>query len=245
MVFTKPWPNDLWLTRALSGRSLGQQPQLCPSALHSKLTSSFFGGAVAYLTRFFFPSAALTLALVALVGCGGSGAASSDKKSPAILTSITIAPSSVALNVGAAQQLTVDGAYSDGTHADVTSLAAWATSNAAIMTVNAGGLLNAIASGTATVTATVSTSSATAPVTINPPAKTLTSINITPNQLSIPQGTQQQLGATGHYSDNSQADLTTTVTWNSSNGNVATFSATGDLIATGMGAASGDHHCCR
>jgi hypothetical protein len=46
------------------------------------------------------------------------------------------------------------------------------------------------------------------------------------------------LTATGNYSDNTQADLTGTVVWNSSNGQVATVSATGALYGVGSGPAT-------
>ncbi len=142
------------------------------------------------------------------------------------------------MNVNAAQQFTVTGTYSDGSQTNVTSSATWASSNAAVATVNASGLLNAIAPGTATATASVGTVSATTSVTVNAPAKNLTSITITPSQLSIPQGVTQQLTATGNYSDNTQADLTGSVVWSSSNGKVATVSPTGALYAVGTGPAT-------
>ena len=44
--------------------------------------------------------------------------------------------------------------------------------------------------------------------------------------------------ATGNYSDDTQADLTGTVVWNSSNGKVATINSAGALYAAGSGAAT-------
>ena len=173
------------------------------------------------------------LSLLVAVGCGSSPANSVQSNTPSssnkTLTSLTVVPGNVSLNVNAAQQFTVTGTYSDGSQANVTSSAAWASSNAAVATVTASGLLSAIAPGTATATANVGTAGATASVTVSATAKTLTSIIITPSQLSIPQGVTQQLTATGNYSDNTQADLTSTVVWNTSNGSVATVSSTGAL----------------
>ncbi len=61
---------------------------------------------------------------------------------------------------------------------------------------------------------------------------TLLSIAVTPQSPAIAKGTTRQLTATGTYSDNSTQDLTTQVTWTSSDASKATIGATG--LATGM-----------
>ena len=53
---------------------------------------------------------------------------------------------------------------------------------------------------------------------------TLVSIAITPTNPSIVKDTNQQFIATGTFSDNTTQDITTTVTWNSSDTSVATIS---------------------
>ncbi len=55
----------------------------------------------------------------------------------------------------------------------------------------------------------------------------LKSIDITPSGPSVPLGETQQLTATGHYRDGSTQDITASVTWSSSNTNVATVSGSG------------------
>lgn len=69
-----------------------------------------------------------------------------------------------------------------------------------------------------------------------PPSKTLQTINVTPQNVSIPVGSTQQFKATGNYSDGSTQDLTASAAWSSSSANVATISSTG--LATGVGAGS-------
>lgn len=54
----------------------------------------------------------------------------------------------------------------------------------------------------------------------------LVSISVTPANSSIVLGSSAQFKATGTYSDNSTQDLTTSVTWSSSNTSVATISNT-------------------
>ena len=55
----------------------------------------------------------------------------------------------------------------------------------------------------------------------------LLSIDVTPATTSIAKGLTQAFTATGHFSDNSTANLTATVSWSSSNQSVATISFSG------------------
>jgi hypothetical protein len=66
------------------------------------------------------------------------------------------------------------------------------------------------------------------------PAVTLTSISVTPLTESISLGETQQFTATGTYSDSSTKNITTSVTWGSSNTAVAAISTTG--LATSVAA---------
>jgi hypothetical protein len=54
---------------------------------------------------------------------------------------------------------------------------------------------------------------------------------------TLPGGTQQ-LTATGNYSNNTQANLTASVNWATSNGNVASISSTGVISTAGLGSAT-------
>ena len=73
-----------------------------------------------------------------------------------------------------------------------------------------------------------------------PPVVTLTSISITPLNQSIPAGNTLQFTATGNYSDGSTQNLTTTVTWSSTDTTVATISNTAGTngLATAVGKGS-------
>jgi hypothetical protein len=65
---------------------------------------------------------------------------------------------------------------------------------------------------------------------------TLTSIAVTPASPTIQAGGTQQFTATGTYSDNSTQNITSQVTWASSNTGVATIAASG--LATGVAVGS-------
>src|SRR5262249_54230956 len=69
-------------------------------------------------------------------------------------------------------------------------------------------------------------------------AATLTSIAVTPANPTVTVGGTQQFTATGTYSDASMQDLTSQVTWASSNTAAATITAAGLATAVSQGAAT-------
>ena len=70
------------------------------------------------------------------------------------------------------------------------------------------------------------------------PTVTLQSISIAPPTPTLIAGTSQQFTATGHFSDNSTQDLTSSVTWSSSATSVVTISASGLAQSVGAGNAT-------
>ena len=157
---------------------------------------------------------------------GGMTAQSTVTVSAATLASIALTPTSASLALGVTQQFTATGTYTDGTTLDITSSAAWSSDAAGIASVGNStgnrGLVSAVSQGSANITASSGSVSAVAAVTVS--AAALTSINISPLSVSIPKGVDQQMTASGVYSDGSVADLTETVTWTSSDNSVASIS---------------------
>lgn len=70
------------------------------------------------------------------------------------LSSITISPVNTSIAVGATQQYTATGTYSDGTTHNITGTVTWASNYPNVATVSASGLATAIASGSTVITAT-------------------------------------------------------------------------------------------
>ena len=68
------------------------------------------------------------------------------------------------------------------------------------------------------------------------PSATLNSITVTPANPAIASGSTQQFVATGTFSDNSTQNISSQVTWSSSNSGVATINSTG--LATGVAGGS-------
>ena len=174
----------------------------------------------------------LTVAACLLVAaCSGSSAVNKS------LQSIGVTPSNPSLATGTTLQLAATATYSDQSNQDITSLVTWASSDAAVLTISAAGLVTAVTPGTATVTATSGSLAGSTTVTVT--AATLQSIALTPPTPSIAKGTTQQFTATGTYSDNSTQDITTQATWSSSDSTIATVSDAAGSKGLGTGVAIG------
>ena len=148
------------------------------------------------------------------------------------LLSISVLPAAPSVGLHATQQFQALGNYNNGTHQDVTASAAWTSSSTAIATIGnvAGtkGLLTGVTIGTTSVSAKLGVVSGSTTATVVP---VLTSIAVTPGSAEVVAGTAQQFTATGNYNNGTQANLTATVAWGSSNPVVASISASG-LAAT-------------
>ena len=158
---------------------------------------------------------------------------------PAVLASIAISPSSVSIPMGTTQQFTATGTYSDGSTQDLTASVQWTSSDATVATISMAtstiGLATSVGTGTATISANSGSVSGTASLTITPAA--LVSVAITPSAPSIALGQSQQFTATGTYTDNSTRDITTNVTWSTSNALVAVIS--NNIGSNGLATSSG------
>jgi hypothetical protein len=124
--------------------------------------------------------------------------------------------------------------YSDGSTANCTSSATWASSSLNVVTINSSGTATGVGQGSANIIATSAGIQGQAAVTV--PTATLQSIAITPGSTTVPVGNTQQFKATGTYSDSSTSDLTAAAAWSSSNAAMATVNPGG--MATGMAAGS-------
>ena len=93
------------------------------------------------------------------------------------MTSMAVTPSNPALLVGASQQFTAIGTYSDGSTQNLTSQATWTSSSTAVAAINTGGLATAASAGATTISAALTgvTGRSTLTVTLNPPTIALTS----------------------------------------------------------------------
>jgi hypothetical protein len=167
------------------------------------------------------------------------------------LRSITLNPAGpLTLAAGQTAQFQALGAYIQGTHApvtmNITTSAKWTSSNTAVATVNASGLVTANSAGTTTITASATglfgLVTATSNIVVTGGGSSggtgqaaLTSITILPGSQSVTSpGETVQFIAIGTYTaDPTTQDLTSQVTWSSSDVSVAKIDASG--LATYVG----------
>ena len=108
----------------------------------------------------------------------------------------------------------------------------WSTSNAGVATVDANGLMTAVATGTATITATCEGKNGSMTVTVSQAA--VASVNVTPGALTMSVGQTTQYLATLQDAGGNVLNGRT-VTWASSNTSVATVSSSGLVTAVAQG----------
>ena len=144
------------------------------------------------------------------------------------LVSIAVTPNPLTLPQNLTLPLKATATYGDQSTQDVTTSATWTVADSSVATVGnlgtaAGQVTGLKANSSTTVTATLSGKSGSA--TVNVIAPTLTSITVTPATATISAGDTQAFTATGTYQGSTVGvDITTQVTWSSSNIAVAQVS---------------------
>lgn len=174
--------------------------------------------------------------LIAGMGCQGMG--NSTTPPSKTLTAVSVSPATASVSMGSTQQFTATAKYSDGSTANVSSTASWAVGSSAIATISSSGLVTGKASGSTSVTASLSGMTGTASLDVQTVTvtKTLKSIAVTPSTVSLAPGATQQFTATATYSDGSTANISTSATWISASPSIATINSSG--LATGVAGGS-------
>jgi len=129
------------------------------------------------------------------------------------------------------------GTYSNNSTQDLTSTATWSSSDANVCAVATGGLLTAKNGGSCSIFAKVGSVNGSFGLIVTPG---LVSIAVTPASSSIAPGTAEQFAAIGTYTDNSTRNLTSSVSWTSSNNAVATVSSTSPTAGLAKAVATGN-----
>ena len=186
------------------------------------------------LTGLVSASADGTVTVTATSGATSGTAAVTIDPIPVTLQSIAVTPLTSAVEVGSTVQYVATGTYSDNSTADLSATATWSVSDSSIASISASGLLNAIADGTVQITATSGAIAGNASITVNPAPINLLAVSVTPSTSTVEIGESVQFLATGHYSDSSTADITSSVGW-SVNAGIASIDSNGLLISSSDG----------
>ncbi len=170
---------------------------------------------------------------------GGSGKGKTGKGQIKVTTgtapvaSVTVTPSADTLITSTTVQLTATP--SDSTGNALGGLAvSWASSNSAAATVSSSGVVSGVASGKATITATVDGVSGAAAITVTLPP--VASVSVSPSSAQLDVGKSVTLSATT-LDANGKTLTGRTVTWSSGNGAVATVTSSGVVTGVAVGSA--------
>src|SRR5207249_1942035 len=147
---------------------------------------------------------------------------------------VLVTPAVVSVLIGAGVQLTATPQDANGNPLSG-RVVNWSTSDAAVASVNSGGLVTGVAAGAATVTATSEGHGA--PPAIRVTSVPVASVSVTPASASLSTGRTTQLTATPR--DASGNPLSgRAVSWTTSNGAVATVSSSGLVTGAAAGSAT-------
>src|SRR6266568_550930 len=147
---------------------------------------------------------------------------------------VTVSPASGSARIGATVQLT--GVTKDSAGNLLTRrTVSWMTSNNAVATVSASGLVTGVAAGSATITATSEGQSGTAAITVT--KVPMATVTVTPAIASMLMGATLQLTATPK---DSLGNLVTgrVITWSTNAPGVAAVSASGQVTGLAVGVAT-------
>ena len=145
------------------------------------------------------------------------------------VVSITVSPTTSTISVNGTTQLVGIIVPSTATNKKVT----WTTSNAAVATVNATGLVTGVSIGNATITVTTQDGAKTATCAVIVANTPVVSVSVAPTTATIaPAGTAQLTANVAPANATNKA-----VTWTTSNAIIATVSATGVVTGVTSGSA--------
>ncbi|ABZ75551.1 Ig domain protein group 2 domain protein [Shewanella halifaxensis HAW-EB4] len=156
----------------------------------------------------------------------------------AILESVTLTPATATVAAGNTQQYRLFGIFSDGSHKELTYVASWQSSALAIATIDKYGLAQSYQQGTSQIQASYIGFSAVAELKVTDAE--VTSLQVSPANLSVPLGTTGQYSADAFYSDGHTSDVTHLATWSVIDPSLVNIAATGsdagfaEAIAVGM-----------
>lgn len=143
----------------------------------------------------------------------------------AVLEKIQIEPANAKIPKGTQLEFVATGFFSDGSHSRLDNVT-WQSDQPVKASISTSGIERGIATanneGSTTISATLG--DIVASTTLNISSAVLQSIELSVEQIQLPLGLSQNVIATGIYSDNSRRDISSKVSWDSSNIGFATIS---------------------
>jgi hypothetical protein len=154
----------------------------------------------------------------------------------ATLSSVQVSANSLSLPKGLSENFVATAVFSDASKLDVTSMVTWMSSTPADATVDSSGKVTSVQKGMSTISATfqgTTGSAKTGSAVVTVTDAIITTIMVVSSRSSIAKGETQQFTAKGVYSDNSApVDISSLVTWASSDSSKLSISTSG--LGTGL-----------
>ncbi|MBD0258048.1 MAG: Ig-like domain-containing protein, partial [Cytophagales bacterium] len=146
------------------------------------------------------------------------------------VTGVSVSPTNLSLTLNQTGQLTPTISPANASNKNVS----WSSSNTAVATVSATGVVTGVSAGSATITVTTQDGgrTATASVTVSSTGVAVTGVSVSPTSATVNTGNTTTLTATVAPANASNKN----VSWSSSNTAIATVSAAG--VVTGVSAGS-------
>lgn len=162
------------------------------------------------------------------------------------LASITVYPSELTITLGQKQQIKATGIYADGKQKDITSSVLWFSSSSPIAfledPLGSPGLVTSAATGSTVITAKDPNTGIIGTTTLTVSEAKLISFTVSPDNSTIPLGSNFSLSATGSFSDGTTREITAELLWASLNRNVVDVNdadaAKGTLHTKSIGSAT-------
>jgi uncharacterized protein YjdB len=179
------------------------------------------------------------LLLPQLLVCSAGGTSVTTEPPTPVVTTIEVVPATTSLQVGATQSLTATVKDQFGEVMNGQSLT-WSSNNAGAANVNGGGVVTAVAAGSATISAGSAGKTGTSVVTVTaapPSPPEVTTITVSPPSASIQAGTTTTLSAT--VKDQNGSVMTgQTIAWSTDNAAAATVNPSGVVSGVAAGSAT-------
>jgi uncharacterized protein YjdB len=153
------------------------------------------------------------------------------------LTSIQVSPQTASIPQQTELAFVATGTFADGNTQNLTKSVLWTSSPASVATISnlqaTMGEATGLEPGTATITALFGGQLGTATLTVT--SATATSLRVSPAATNLEHGGFTQFTALAEFSDGTTRDVTSSVTWTSSNASVAVVTPTGVATSTRSG----------
>ncbi|MER2497085.1 Ig-like domain-containing protein [Vibrio neptunius] len=152
----------------------------------------------------------------------------------AVLTAISVTPTTLTVAKGQTEPLTAMAIYSDGTSSNISDFVSWVPLDTSTATVTDQGLLSGANVGTTTLTAVQNGITSNA-IDVEVTDAVMTGLTLSPPLIGVVKGQTQAITVTANYSDGSSSDVSTSVAWWKSGDSTVSVSPQGLAGGSGSG----------